>query len=322
MTPSPVVSIIIPTYNRAHLLRRAIDSVQAQTFDDIEIIVVDDASIDDTKAVVDSYDNTRILYIQHQNNKGGGAARNTGISAASGAYVAFLDSDDEWIPQKLEKQLHVFEKGDSELGLVYTAYAKFDWKGEFIHIQSNGAQSFLLNELLRRNFIGTTSTVLVKRDCLIQIGGFDERFESCQDWDLWIRLAKKYTFEFISESLVNYFRHTGERISTNPSLISGYELILEKYRTDIEACGGDLLAEHYFRIGYRYMASFGEVERSKQYLLRAIKSYPFSIKYYAYLMANILGEGRYRLLQRLRQALRRRVIKPFNRWLEKIHGAT
>ena len=114
----PQVSVIIPTYNRAHLLSRAIKSVLNQTFQDFEIIIVDDASTDDTDKLVVSFHDSRVRYIQHEKNHGGGAVRNSAIKQAQGDYIAFLDSDDEWLPEKLEKQMKLFNGTSKKVGLV------------------------------------------------------------------------------------------------------------------------------------------------------------------------------------------------------------
>ncbi len=118
----PTVSVIIPTYNRAHLLGRAIESVLDQTYQDFEIIVVDDASADETEEVVKSFGDDRINHIRHQKNKGGSAARNTGIKAARGEFIAFLDSDDEWVPKKLEKEIDRLQTLSNEVGVVYSGF--------------------------------------------------------------------------------------------------------------------------------------------------------------------------------------------------------
>lgn len=117
----PTVSVILPTYNRAHLLERAIQSVLDQTYPDFEIIVVDDASIDNTVNIIKGIINERIRYIRHEKNKGAAAARNTGIKLAKGKYIAFQDSDDEWLRDKLEKQIKIFETVSPEVGVVYTS---------------------------------------------------------------------------------------------------------------------------------------------------------------------------------------------------------
>ena len=116
--PEIKVSVIIPTYNRAKLIKRSILSVLNQTYQNFEIIVVDDGSADDTKSVVESFNNPKIRYIRHDINKGQSAARNTGIKNAKGKYIAFQDSDDEWLPEKLEKQMSCFESPSSHSGIV------------------------------------------------------------------------------------------------------------------------------------------------------------------------------------------------------------
>src|SRR6188474_1008516 len=120
----PKVSVVIPVFNRPAAVRRAIDSVLAQTVQDFEIIVVDDGSTDGTAAAVTAIQDPRITLVKHDQRRGGSAARNSGIRASIAPYVAFLDSDDEWLPSKLERQLEVFENGKEDLGLVYTGA---DW---------------------------------------------------------------------------------------------------------------------------------------------------------------------------------------------------
>ena len=122
MAEKPTVSIIIPTYNRAHLIDRSIQSVLNQTYQDFELIVVDDGSTDNTEDIIRQFQekDKRIKYIKHDKNKGGSAARNTGIKNSRGEYIAFQDSDDEWFPEKLEKQIEIIECTDPKVGIVYS----------------------------------------------------------------------------------------------------------------------------------------------------------------------------------------------------------
>ena len=126
----PTVSIIIPTYNREQLLGRAIKSVLAQTYQDFELIIVDDGSTDNTERLVKSFNSEKTRYIRHRKNKGPAAARNTGIRSAKGDYIAFQDSDDEWMPEKLEKQMRAFTTAPPEVGVVYTSYYSTINKGK------------------------------------------------------------------------------------------------------------------------------------------------------------------------------------------------
>ena len=117
---NPRVSVILPTYNRAQLIAQAIQSVLDQTYQDFELIIVDDGSKDETEEVVNSFDDERIRYARHEENKGANAARNTGIAMARGEYIAFQDSDDKWLPEKLERQMRIFLITSTDIGVVYT----------------------------------------------------------------------------------------------------------------------------------------------------------------------------------------------------------
>lgn len=231
---NPKVSIVIPSYNRASVLPRAIKSVFAQTFHDFEIIVVDDCSTDDTANVVPSFFDSRIRYIRHEQNKGGNAARNTGINAAKGEFVAFLDSDDVWLPEKLQKQLAVFVK--PEIGLVYCGLIfMVPGIGEINRWFVKCGPDFR-EDLLVSNYIGTTSVAVVRTELLKKINGFDESLRSCQDWDLYLRLKETCDFGYAEEFLVHYQinRKSRTQISTDPeAVLSGQDAIQRKYSRQI-----------------------------------------------------------------------------------------
>lgn len=197
----PVVSVVIPTYNRADLLERAIQSVLGQTFENFEVVVVDDASEDDTKDVVEDIDDPRIEYIRHRTNRNGAVARNTGIDASTGEFVAFLDDDDEWYPSKLEKQLDAFEHAEDDVALVY-CWSDIYAAGEKVNTRTPTLRGRIFDETLTRNPIGATSTLMVTRDALETIGGFDERLNRGQDSDLIRRITWNYAVDFVDETLV------------------------------------------------------------------------------------------------------------------------
>lgn len=242
----PLVSVVIPTYNRAHLLPAAIESVRRQTFRDLEIIVVDDASADDTDAVVHGIGDRRVRYFRHDENRGGGAARNTGIARARGAYIAFLDSDDRWLSEKLALQLKRFEGAPQSLGVVYTAFRKANWRRQPVVAEDPGN---LTHRLLVRNVVGSTSTPLIRTDCLKQCGGFDETLPSCQDWDLWIRLSGKWRFDYIPTPLVSY-HHQSVSISMNRrAVVEGHRTITRKYREQLRTLPSKGQSGHYFNAG-------------------------------------------------------------------------
>ena len=304
-TPSPRVSVIIPTYNRAHVVDRAIRSVLGQTYQDFEIIVVDDGSTDNTEEVVKSFNDFRIRYIRHDENRGGSAARNTGIRAARGEFIAFLDSDDEWLREKLAKQM-VLISTDQDCGAVYTNLLHFSNSGSAKVVMRNQPEGWILKDLLVSNVVGSTSSVVVKRECFSKAGLFDEKLPSCQDWDIWIRIARHYTFRRIPKPLVRYALHPN-RISTNfEAVLRGHMAIMEKYQDDIRALGRCVEAHHHFRLG-NYFCHIGEMRRGRQHLFQAVVNCPLRARYSAYALASLFGASGFRSL-----AIAKRIIgSPF-----------
>ena len=213
-TVMPTVSVVIPTYNRADLLPRAIDSVLDQTHDDLELVVVDDGSTDNTEAVVESYDDPRVRYVAHETNRGANVARNTGIEAADGEYVAFLDSDDEWRPRKLELQLDRVTDGtwvgaycDAETrtaGLtaeLRSSAASLLARADDEPERKGGAE--LVGEILADNVQpGAGSTLLVRTDVARAVGGFDEELDRFQDPEFVIRVLGEGPLTYVDETLV------------------------------------------------------------------------------------------------------------------------
>jgi glycosyltransferase involved in cell wall biosynthesis len=227
----PRVSVVIPVFNRPAAVRRAIGSVLTQTFQDFEIVVVDDGSTDDTPSAVAAFADPRIRLIRHERKRGGSAARNTGIQASSAQYVAFLDSDDEWLSRKLERQLEVFETSRDTLGLVHTGEIAVDSDGrssQFIPSR----QADLARTLLLENVIGGCSLGMIPRAVLDKVGGFDETLTSRQDVDLWLRISEQFVVDFAPEALVRRaVGHDESRISTNiSSTMNGWELFLRKHK--------------------------------------------------------------------------------------------
>lgn len=286
-TANTLVSVIIPTYNRAKTLPRAVKSVLAQTYQNFELIVIDDCSQDNTDETLEQFDDNRIKYIRHSHNKGGGAARNTGIACAIGKYIAFLDSDDVWLKEKVEEQIKFFKKLPGEYGVIYTGFNIINSMGYKIKTVSPELRGDVLNLLLTRNYIGTLSTPLIKSSYLNQVRGLDECLPSCQDWDLYIALAQKCKFDYISAPLTDYYDASDKvRISKKANaVISGHKIILKKYGDLVSGLSRNLQAEHYnyvgkkmFEVGsigfgmalnYKAFAVSGKVS----YLLRIIKRF-------------------------------------------------
>lgn len=226
------VSVIIPTYNRSDLLSVAVKSVLNQTYKCFEVIVIDDESTDDTKEVMEKLiDDNKEFKIKYIINQKGGAnkCRNRGIEEASGEYLAFLDDDDEWRSNKLEKQIEKF-KENNEYILIYTG-------NETRYIDNNLKYYFRPNEILDSqnkilfgNFIGSTSSVMIKKEKLGE-ERFDEKLKMMQDYDLWIRLCQKGKIGCLEEDLLIYNnRNVIKQISDNTNIyIETISYINKKY---------------------------------------------------------------------------------------------
>jgi len=236
MTPqqaitAPLVSVVIPVHNRPDAVRRAIASVLAQTFQRFEIVVVDDGSTDATCDAVSSVRDGRVRLIRHKKNRGGSAARNTGIEATRAPFVAFLDSDDEWLPTKLERQLEVFARSPDTLGLVYTG-AERTYPDGSVSRAVPRRRTNLMRELLRVNVVGETSLGMVRRSVLEALDGFDESLPSCQDLDLWLRISERFTVDVVPEVLVKIANGSdpGRITASVRSMMTGRAVYCRKHR--------------------------------------------------------------------------------------------
>ena len=204
---STKVSVILPTYNYGRFIGNAIESVLAQTFPIYEIIVVDDGSTDETEEVVSTFGD-RISYIKQQNS-GVCAARNIGVENSSGDAIAFLDADDTWLPEKIEKQVAKF-KEDKEIGLVHCGIREFNNEtGETIGLHLEGKEGRVADALLlwEKVINGPGSTVMVKRSVFETVGGFDTRLKNGEDWEFCYRVARRFKVGFVPELLVDYRNH-------------------------------------------------------------------------------------------------------------------
>jgi glycosyltransferase involved in cell wall biosynthesis len=287
----PTVSVVLPTYNRARLLPRAIESVLAQTYRDFELIVVDDGSADKTPAVMESFDDPRIRYYRYEPNQGANHARNVGIRKAIGRFVAFQDSDDDWFPEKLEKNMAAFESAGPEIGVVYSGYWKYvDASDTRIYIPLpwvKRREGWIHEELLRNNFV-TTQAAVVRRECFDRSGYWLEGLPGKQEWELFLRISADYQFRYIDEPLLNS-RFTESGISNNSTgILRSMERILELHHDDF-AAHPEILAEHYVRLGLQY-ARAGEFEKGRDYLRRGAALRPGNWKYRAASFASLLGE--------------------------------
>ncbi len=231
------IDVIIPAYNAQDFIVQAIDSVKSQSYTATKMIVVDDGSTDLTPQIVKKMfaGDASIFYVR-KDNGGLSSARNRGIAESKAAFIAFLDADDVWLPTKLSEQMEIFHNSkDPKLGLVYCGYRVMDRSGKPIPSPSR----FLINprlrgeifdDLLSANRIsGSGSAVLIRRQCLEVVGGFDESLPTCEDWDMWLRLARHYHFDYVDKPMVEIRRHAMSMQLNQYRMFSGYILFFNKW---------------------------------------------------------------------------------------------
>ncbi|GGE99182.1 glycosyl transferase [Aliidongia dinghuensis] len=311
MSSPPLVSVVIPSFNRRHCLPRAIASVVAQSHPALEIIVVDDGSTDGTAEWAAGF-SCPVPFRFHplERNMGAAAARNRGIDLAEGTYVAFLDSDDVWHPEKIARQLAALEASGPRYGAAYTGIASLTEAGQPCGVSRATEAGDIRLALMNHNVVGSTSCALVRRDLLKAVGGFVPTLKSCQDWELWVRLSAITRFACVPELLTTlYIAPNGRITSSGRNRLTGH---LYMYRTHLR---------HYFRDGSvdpaLFTSTLGEIfvqmgrsDYGARLLGRNWRAKPRSVKRLAlYLMARAgLGKARYfavaEFLNRIEERLR------------------
>lgn len=271
---NPLVSVVIPTADRPMLLERAIKSVLAQSFQDYEILIIDDGKQAEAKSVAQKISDDRLVYFQNlQPGLGGSATRNVGIRNARGKYIAFLDDDDEWFPEKLESQLKVFDEYGEQIGFVVTAVEKTDDHiSVAIPLPVRGKGNFHEIALIRfKTFV--TSTWVVRREVLEKAGYFDENFPSHQDAEFMIRITEISDGYAIDRPLTRMdigsgYEHVGSKLSRR---IRGRELLLEKHKSKYLK-RPKVHAKILFRLGLWYK-ELGDKKRSSYYFTEAYRTH-------------------------------------------------
>lgn len=227
------VSIVVPTFKRPDFLERLLASITTQTLKEFEVIVVDDNSPNknDYRPVVEKYAaKFPLTFISNEENRGAPYSRNLGIRRAKYDYIALVDDDDEWLPEKLEKQVQAFKEGPETLGLVYT------W-ADVVEVAKNKRYPFYQGTIngharkaiLHECFI-PSPTVMVKKEAIFNAGLFDESFPSCQDWDTWTRiLFSGYEVKVLPEVLTLYHKHEAPTIGTSPKAKLGFVKYYQKH---------------------------------------------------------------------------------------------
>jgi len=293
----PCVSVIIPTRNRVEtFLPRAAKSVLVQTEADLELIIVDDASTDGTAEFVKSLGDPRIKYLQHSKCAGQCAARNTGLEAAKGDFVAFLDDDDEWMPHKLEVQLRAFDESP-EFGLIYSGWL---WVFQEINTveRKNVPDKKGLIRGYHRWFHNVCVDTLIRTDLVRAAGGYNEALVCYEHTDLLIRLTRLCRFGHVRDVLAVCWSHHGIRVSNSSEcLANGIDYLLANYR-DFIRVHRKAWAEFNLRLGALKLQALYDTADSREKLLASVKAEPFRKTAWAYVLASLLPSPMLRGLSR------------------------
>jgi hypothetical protein len=243
-----VVSVVIPAYNAAATLLDTLVSASSQTYPDMEIIVVDDGSTDDTSQIVRDFEihDSRVRLIS-QANGGVARARNTGIAAASGTLIAPLDADDLWHPTKIEKQVAALTAAGPQAALCYSSFRRIDEAGNVLHSAGRATyEGWVFRRLLHVNFIGSGSSPLVRKDALRQIGGYDpslrdQGHEGCEDYLMQLQIARRWQYACVPEFLVGYRRRANSMSAEFANMSGSYVLTYRKIREEASDTGRQII---------------------------------------------------------------------------------
>ena len=292
MSSNPQVSVVIPTCNRPNLLKRAIQSVLNQSFQDFEIIVIDDGLEKRADNIIKKIDDARVVCIQNEKNLGASVSRNIGIKQAVGKYITFLDDDDEFYPEKIKKQYQILETNFEKIDFVYCIVDVYSQQnGDFIYTQKHtfkeGIQSFF-EEALSLKMAVATPSIFCKRNKVLEIGGFDESFPNAEDKDFFIRLSKTSRGFFMNQPLVkvNFSPDENDRLSGNlKNRILGRELLLKKYEGDLFK-RPKILAKHLFLLALLHQEN-KDFKKANELFFQGWKSNKSSIKFPKQILKNL-----------------------------------
>jgi glycosyltransferase involved in cell wall biosynthesis len=279
----PKVSIVIPVYNVTEYLTYALTSVLSQTFTDYEVLIIDDGSLPQTAAVLDTYASYDRVQVHHIPHSGVSRARNIGIERATGTCVAFLDADDAWMPRKLERQVAVLESRPN-FGVVYTNAEFISTDGTLMGKticehwnMSTMPSGNILEALLGKSFI-VQSTVMARRTCFAVVGKYDESLRRGEDWQMFIRLAKQFEFAFLDEVLVHYRRHPQSVGASSESQLDDVLSVVNAIYADPDLAAYqnkrmDVLVPIYLHEGVWHLRQ-GQPQHARDFFMRVLRERP------------------------------------------------
>ena len=307
MKDTPTVSVVIPTYNRARFVKRAVDSVLAQSFQEFEIIIVDDGSTDDTAQVLDKLDDPRIKSIRLAGNSGASVARNEGIRASKAEFIAFLDSDDEWLSTKLQKQLDLIRKSD-QVGVVNCGVIVKDDSGNESRRLLKKLQGKVPLTILATGF-DCCSMWMIRRSCLKRLKSpFDENLLSGQVSELIFNVGKTTQFDFVPEYLVIYHNHHSVPRNENydsETKLNSWRIYYEKHRLEIER-NPTLCVNFLKKLAVLHLAAKRRVCALK-YAIRALRVTPFRVRSWFFVLFILLGPWSLNLARTLKLRIRQSI---------------
>lgn len=248
------ISIVIPSYNRPRMLVRLLNSIAVQTYKDFEVIVINDNSkgLEQYEQVINEYRERipNLIYEINKVNYGAPYCRNRGIELSKNDYIAFVDDDDEWLPEKLEMQIERLNEVNSKVGLIYTWTYVADKGKLYENVYCSKIEGYQKQEILRNCFIPSPS-VIVKKEVFKKVGLFDLNFPSCQDWEMWTRiLLAGYSCIVVPKYLTIYHKHNESSIGLSKNAHMGYRMYYQKYWVSIiknlKTEGITILIRHFY----------------------------------------------------------------------------
>ena len=307
----PLVSVILPTYNRPEYLPKAIESVVEQTYERIELVVVDDHSANSQRDVVHSVSHeglVDLVFVRHDENRGLSATRNTGIEESSGELLAFLDDDDVWKRDKIARQVDVFRHAGPAVGAVCTGVQSVDADGSVINVRSVEKEGNITKDLLYGTVV-SVPTLLIRRGVIADAGLFDERLRVYEDREWVLRVSRHCEFRSIRDPLLITYRDAGHESLTpdletrkavsHPILMETSRSIAGEYGFVVER---KTVAYSTFDLGYIALVQ-GEQWDARKSIATAILTWPFVPKFYLYMLAAILGEQGYKTVRNMKRTL-------------------
>lgn len=296
MRDGPTASVIIPTYNRAGTLARAIESVLRQTLDDLELLVVDDGSTDDTPLVLEGFSDGRLVYLRHPHNRGQSAARNTGIRASNGTFIAFLDSDDLWQPTALARQVDALKASPPTTGVAVCGRIKVDETSGTRREVMPQFEGEIFEQTLALKWVPSTVTLLVKSE-LLRETMFDEMLPTLEELDLCIRLSQKTQFAAVRVPLVVIFEHRGPRVSTAGKEAMAWRRMLHSHSQHLTQ-RPKVRAQYHYRafLGY-YQA--GDLRSARSELWRSLRVDPRGLRHWLRLVSLLFGNRLHALARKV-----------------------